>query len=85
MTEWKIGVFRPLLHVPTEFVINFRGARMAAGLCGSFVYVDRDVTPDLHIDACPICVERAKKCPSQKSNPPNSDGWPTELRSMCSS
>ncbi len=81
MTEWKIGVFRPLLHVPTEFVIDFRGATLVMGLCGSFAYANRDPA-DLGLDLCPTCVEREQKNPSPSANPPNADGWPAALKSL---
>ena len=84
MTTWRIGVFRPLLHIPTDFVTPLRGARLAAGLCGSFVYVDRAVAPDLNLDACQTCVERAPRCPST-NRPTTSDDWPGEPRSTSSS
>ena len=81
MTEWRIGVFRPLLHVPTEFVIDFRGATLVMGLCGSFVYANRDPA-GLGLDLCPACVEREQKNPSPSTDPSNADGWPAALKSL---
>ncbi len=84
MTEWKIGVFRPLLHVPTEFVIDFRGAKLVMGLCGSFAYANRDPV-DVGLDLCSTCVARERKSPSLSTDSPSNDGWPAELKSLISS
>ncbi len=81
MTAWRIGVFRPLQHVPTEYVINFRGARLVMALCGSFCYVDRE-PGDLGLEVCPTCVERERKRPRPTGSQPRTDGWPAELKSM---
>jgi hypothetical protein len=81
MTEWKIGVFRPLLHVPTEFVIDFRGATLVMGLCGSFAYANRDPA-DVGLDLCSTCVAREQKSPRPSIASPSNDGWPADLKSL---